>query len=189
MSKHSILLKDLNPQQRDAVLHTEGPLLVLAGAGSGKTKVITYRFAYIGTALKVPPTSILTMTFTNKAAEEMKQRIENLINKSVKGLWIGTFHSICNRILRKEIEELGFKKDFIIYDEDDSCSLIRSILKEFRIHEALYRGIASKITSLKASLIGPNDFLNITREDRSGFDEKFSRVYVRYQDELKKNNA
>lgn len=191
MSKHSILLKDLNPQQRDAVLHTEGPLLVLAGAGSGKTKVITYRFAYIGTALKVPPTSILTMTFTNKAAEEMKQRIENLINKSVKGLWIGTFHSMCNRILRKEIEKLGFKRDFTIYDENDSCSLIRSILKEFRIHEALYKGISSKITSLKASLTGPKEFLVMTNNDADnyGFDEKFARVYVRYQEDLKKNNA
>ena len=191
MSKHSILLKDLNPQQRDAVLHTEGPLLVLAGAGSGKTKVITYRFAYIGTALKVPPTSILTMTFTNKAAEEMKQRIENLINKSVKGLWIGTFHSMCNRILRKEIEKLGFKRDFTIYDENDSCSLIRSILKEFRIHEALYKGISSRITSLKASLTGPKEFLVMTNNDADnyGFDEKFARVYVRYQEDLKKNNA
>ena len=191
MSKHSILLKDLNPQQRDAVLHTEGPLLVLAGAGSGKTKVITYRFAYISTALKVPPTSILTMTFTNKAAEEMKQRIENLINKSVKGLWIGTFHSMCNRILRKEIEKLGFKRDFTIYDENDSCSLIRSILKEFRIHEALYKGISSKITSLKASLTGPKEFLVMTNNDADnyGFDEKFARVYVRYQEDLKKNNA
>jgi len=191
MSKHSILLKDLNPQQRDAVLHTEGPLLVLAGAGSGKTKVITYRFAYISTALKVPPTSILTMTFTNKAAEEMKQRIENLINKSVKGLWIGTFHSMCNRILRREIEKIGFKRDFTIYDENDSCSLIRSILKEFRIHEALYKGISSKITSLKASLTGPKEFLVMTNNDADnyGFDEKFARVYVRYQEDLKKNNA
>ncbi len=190
MSKQS-LLKDLNPHQRDAVLHTEGPLLVLAGAGSGKTKVITYRFAYLGSAFKVPLTSILTMTFTNKAADEMKQRIEKLVNKSVKGLWIGTFHSMCSRILRKEVEKLGFKRDFTIYDDDDSCSLVRSILKEFRIHEALYKGIASKITSLKASLIGPKEFLTMTNNeaDTYGFDEKFARAYVRYQEDLKKNNA
>lgn len=188
MNKHASL-KDLNVQQRDAVLHTKGPVIVLAGAGSGKTKVITYRFAYLNSALKVPPASILAMTFTNKAAGEMKERVEKLLGKNLKGLWIGTFHATSNRILRREIKKIGFQNDFAIYDEDDSHSLIRSILKEFRIHEALYRGIASKITSLKASLIGPNDFLNITSEDSYGFDEKFSRVYVRYQDELKKNNA
>lgn len=188
MNKHASL-KDLNVQQRDAVLHTNGPVIVLAGAGSGKTKVITYRFAHLNSALKVPPSSILAMTFTNKAAGEMKERVEKLLGKNLKGLWIGTFHATSNRILRREIKKIGFQNDFAIYDEDDSHSLIRSILKEFRIHEALYRGIASKITSLKASLIGPNDFLNITSEDSYGFDEKFSRVYVRYQDELKKNNA
>ncbi|MEK7307686.1 MAG: UvrD-helicase domain-containing protein, partial [Nitrospirota bacterium] len=188
MNKHASL-KDLNVQQRDAVLHTKGPVIVLAGAGSGKTKVITYRFAYLNSVLKVPPASILAMTFTNKAAGEMKERVEKLLGKNLKGLWIGTFHATSNRILRREIKKIGFQNDFAIYDEDDSHSLIRSILKEFRIHEALYRGIASKITSLKASLIGPNDFLNITSEDSYGFDEKFSRVYVRYQDELKKNNA
>jgi DNA helicase-2/ATP-dependent DNA helicase PcrA len=190
-SNRHILLKDLNPQQREAVLHTNGPLLVLAGAGSGKTKVITYRHVYLTGALRVPADSILTMTFTNKAADEMKQRIEELMGKGVKGLWIGTFHSMCNRILRREIGVLGFKRDFVIYDEDDSCNLIRYILKEFRIHEALYKGISSKITTLKASLINPKRFLEITNndEDTYGFDEKFARVYVRYQEELKKNNA
>lgn len=188
-SKHSIL-KDLNPQQRDAVLHKKGPLLVFAGAGSGKTKVITYRFAYLSSEVKVPPSSIITMTFTNKAAEEIKQRVEGLMDKSIKGLWIGTFHSLCNRILRKEIERLGFQRDFVIFDEDDSSSLIRSILREFRIHEAIYKGIVSKIISLKASLIGPKEFLSITNnEDSYGFEEKFAKVYVRYQDELKRNNA
>lgn len=182
-------LKDLNQQQKDAVLHTKGPLIILAGAGSGKTKVITYRFFYLSSILKVPPTSILAMTFTNKAAEEMKERVKKLMGKNLKGLWIGTFHALSNRILRKEIENLGFQRDFAIYDEDDSGNLIRSILKEFRIHEALYKGITSKINSLKASLIGPKEFLTLTSEDSYGFDEKFSRVYVRYQDELKKNNA
>lgn len=181
------LLKELNPQQREAVLHGEGPLLVFAGAGSGKTRVITHRFSYLTTTHKIPPSSILTMTFTNKAAEEMKTRIENLLGRSIKGLWIGTFHSLCCRMLRREIEKLGFKRDFCIYDEHDSCSLIRSILKTFNIHEALYKGFSSRISSLKASLITPEDFLK--NEDSYGFDEKFARVYVRYQDELKKNNA
>lgn len=189
VNKHPIF-KDLNTQQRYAVIHNRGPLLVLAGAGSGKTKVITNRFAYLSKERKVPPTSILAMTFTNKASEEMRQRVERLMDKNLKGLWIGTFHSMCNRILRREIERLGFRRDFTIYDEDESGNLVRFILKEFRIHEAIYKGIASKITSLKASLIGPKEFLAITNnEDSYGFDEKFARVYVRYQDELKKNNA
>ncbi|MBI4653927.1 MAG: DUF3553 domain-containing protein [Nitrospirae bacterium] len=186
MTRHT-LLDDLNLQQREAVIHTKGPLLILAGAGSGKTRVITYKFAYLMDVVNVPPTSIIAMTFTNKAANEMRERVEKLVGKSHKGLWLGTFHAISNRILRREVERLGFKRDFVIYDEDDSCSLIRSILKEFGVHEALYKGIASKIASLKASLIGPQEFL----ESGSGFDfdEKFTKVYVRYQDELKRNNA
>lgn len=182
-----ILLNDLNRQQKEAVTHTSGPILVLAGAGSGKTKVITHRFAYLNSCHKVAPSSILAMTFTNKAAEEMKERIENFTGKSARGLWIGTFHSLSARILRREIENIGYRKDFCIYDDDDSGNLVRSILKEFKIHEALYKGILSKISSLKASLIGSEELL--ANEDSYGFDEKFARVYVRYQDELKKNNA
>ncbi|MBI4682283.1 MAG: DUF3553 domain-containing protein [Nitrospirae bacterium] len=182
-----VLLNNLNPQQKSAVLHNTGPLLVLAGAGSGKTKVITHRFAYLSTAHKVPPMSILAMTFTNKAANEMKQRIESLTGKSANSLWIGTFHSLSARILRKEIDVLGYGKDYCIYDESDSGNIVRSVLKEFKIHEALYKGILSKISSLKASLISPEDLL--ANEDSYGFDEKFVRVYVKYQDELRKNNA
>lgn len=182
-----MLLNGLNPQQRDAVIHDKGPLLVLAGAGSGKTKVITHRFAYLTAVQKVAPWSILAMTFTNKAANEMKERIENLTGKNANGLWIGTFHSLAARILRKEIDKLGYINDFCIYDDEDAGSLVRSILKEFKIHEALYKGILSKISSLKASLVGPDELL--ANEDSYGFDEKFARVYVRYQDELKKNNA
>jgi len=186
MTKQS-LLSGLNSQQKDAVLHTNGPLLILAGAGSGKTKVITHRFAHLTANEKIAPTSILAMTFTNKASREMQERIEAITKKNTKGLWIGTFHSLAARILRKEIGALGFHSDFCIYDESDSGNLVRSILKEFKIHEALYRGISSKISSLKASLVGPEEL--IANEDSYGFDEKFARVYVRYQDELKKNNA
>ncbi len=186
MTKKS-LISGLNSQQKDAVLHTNGPLLILAGAGSGKTKVITHRFAYLTAAEKIAPTSILAMTFTNKAAKEMKERIESITKTSTKGLWIGTFHSLSARILRKEIDNIGYSSDFCIYDESDSGNLVRSILKEFKIHEALYRGISSKISSLKASLVGPDELL--ANEDSYGFDEKFARVYVRYQNELKKNNA
>jgi DNA helicase-2/ATP-dependent DNA helicase PcrA len=181
------LLNDLNPQQKEAVSHVKGPLLVLAGAGSGKTKVITHRFAYLTSMQKVAPTSILAMTFTNKAATEMKERIETLTGKNTNGLWVGTFHSLSARILRRDIHKLGFRNDFCIYDENDSGHLVRSILKEFKIHEALYKGILSKISSLKTRMIGPDDIL--ANEDSYGFDEKFARVYVRYQNELKKNNA
>ena len=187
MTKQQQYVKNLNTEQKDAVLHAKGPLLVLAGAGSGKTKVITHRFAYLTASLKVPPTSILTMTFTNKAADEMKERIESLTGKNTDGLWIGTFHSLSARILRRDIGKLGYESDFCIYDDGDSGHLVRSILKEFKIHEALYKGIFSKISSLKASLIEPDDLLS--NEESYGFDEKFARVYVRYQDELKKNNA
>jgi len=186
MTKNA-LLDGLNPQQKEAVLHSKGPLLVLAGAGSGKTKVLTHRFAYLTNVQKVPATSILAMTFTNKAANEMKERISGLINKNISDLWIGTFHSLSARILRREIDRLGFKKDFCIYDDKDSGNLVRSILKEFKIHEALYKGILSKISSLKASMVEPDDLLS--NEDSYGFDEKFARVYVRYQNDLKNNNA
>ena len=187
MTKQQQYVKNLNTEQKDAVLHAKGPLLVLAGAGSGKTKVITHRFAYLTGALKVSPTSILTMTFTNKAADEMKDRIEDLTGKNTDELWVGTFHSLSARILRRDIGKLGYESDFCIYDDGDSGHLVRSILKEFKIHEALYKGIFSKISSLKASLVEPGDLLS--NEESYGFDEKFARVYVRYQDELKKNNA
>ena len=181
------LMQDLNPQQKEALKHMEGPLLVLAGAGSGKTKVITHKYAYLVKAHRVPPEHILTVTFTNKAATEMKERIHNLIGRDIKHSWVGTLHSQCGRILRKEIKNLGYSLDFSIYDEDDRCNLIRHILKEFKIYEALYKGVSSRINFLKASLIGPDEFL--ASGDGFGFDEKLAKVYVRYQDELKRSNA
>lgn len=186
MSKES-LLESLNPQQREALLYTEGPLLVLACAGSGKTKVIAHKFAHLVKSKKFSPDSILTLTFTNKAANEMKERIISLSGKSIAGSWIGTFHSQCNRLLRKEIRPLGYKPDFSIYDDDDHCTLIRHILREFRFHEALYKGVAAKISALKSRLIGPEEFLSTG--DGFGFDEKLAKVYIRYQDELKRCNA
>ncbi|MDP1759058.1 MAG: UvrD-helicase domain-containing protein, partial [Thermodesulfovibrionales bacterium] len=181
------LLKELNPRQKEAVLHEGSPLLVLAGAGSGKTRVITHKFAYHTKANKVSPHSIFAVTFTNKASDEMKRRIALLIGKDMDGSWIGTFHSQCNRILRKEIKAIGYNNNFLIYDADDHCNLIRHILKEFRIYEAMYKGVASRISSLKSSLVTPSRFLSKT--DGFGFDEKLAKVYVRYQDELKRSNA
>lgn len=180
------ILEGLNPQQRDAILHNGGPLLVLAGAGSGKTRVITHKFAYL--AKKFSHNSTLTVTFTNKAADEMKERISRLMGKDMRGsAWIGTFHSQCNKILRKEIGALGYRNDFSIYVESDQCNLVRHILKEFKIYEALYKGILSKISLLKSSFITPEEFLS--KGDGFGFEERIARVYIRYQDELRRCNA
>jgi DNA helicase-2/ATP-dependent DNA helicase PcrA len=181
------VIEGLNPKQKEALLYNDGPLLILAGAGSGKTKVITHKFSYLTKTKKIPKDSIFTVTFTNKAANEMKERITSLLGNATNGAWIGTFHSQCNRILRKEIKVIGYNSNFSIYDDDDQCTLVRHILKEFKIHEALYRGVASRISSLKSSLTGPEEF--ISKADGFGFDEKLAKVYVRYQDELRRSNA
>src|SRR4030043_2171347 len=182
-----ILMRDLNPQQKEALTYIDSPLLVFAGAGSGKTKVIAHKFSYLNKVKRLPQDSILTVTFTNKAADEMKKRINSLIDKDINSSWIGTFHSQCTRILRKETKALGYSNNFSIYDEDDQCNLIRHILREFKIYEALYKGIVSRISTLKSSLIGPEEFLS--SGDGFGFDEKLAKVYVRYQDELMKGNV
>lgn len=186
MSKES-LLEGLNPEQREALLYLGGPLLVLACAGSGKTRVIAHKFAHLVKTKKFPYNSVLTLTFTNKAALEMKGRISSLTGKDTNGASIGTFHAQCSRLLRKEIQPLGYRPDFTVYDDDDQCTLIRQILREFRFHEALYKGVAAKISSLKSSLIAPEEFLS--KGDGFGFDEKLAKVYIRYQDELKRCNA
>ena len=126
------LLDDLNPAQREAVQNVDGPLLVLAGAGSGKTRALTYRVAHLIRDLDVTPWSILAVTFTNKAAGEMKQRIEQLVGGRAKRVWIGTFHSICARILRYEADSFGLDSNFTIYDEDDRRSLMRRVMKTGR---------------------------------------------------------
>jgi len=186
MSKES-LLEGLNPEQREALLYLGGPLLVLACAGSGKTRVIAHKFAHLVKTKKFPYNSVLTLTFTNKAALEMKGRISSLTGKDTNGASIGTFHAQCSRLHRKEIQPLGYRPDFTVYDDDDQCTLIRQILREFRFHEALYKGVAAKISSLKSSLIAPEEFLS--KGDGFGFDEKLAKVYIRYQDELKRCNA
>lgn len=182
-----VLLDDLNTQQREAILHCDGPLLVLAGAGSGKTRVITRKFAYLTKKKKLSPGSIFTVTFTNKAAAEMKHRVSQLLDSDEKNLWLGTFHSQCNRILRREITALGYKPDFTVYDDADQSSLIRHILREFNIYEALYKGVVSRISILKSHLITPEEFL--AKGDGFSFDEKLGRAYMKYQHELKRCNA
>jgi ATP-dependent DNA helicase UvrD/PcrA len=182
-----ILTNGLNPQQKEAILYTRGPLLILAGAGSGKTKVVAHKFSYLVKAKGLQADSIFTVTFTNRAADEVKTMVRNLLEKDTDSCWVGTIYSQCNRILRKEIKALGHTNGFSIYDEDDQCNLVRHILKEFKIHEALYKGIVSRINSLKSSLVGPDEFLS--SGDGFGFDEKLAKVYVRYEDELRKSNA
>jgi len=182
-----ISMHDLNPQQKEALAYIDGPLLVFAGAGSGKTRVIAHKFSYLVKSKRLSTDSIFTVTFTNKAADEMRERINVLIEKDCNGSRIGTFHSQCNRILRKEIKALGYDNNFSIYDEDDQCNLVRHILKEFKMYEALYKGIVSRISFLKSSLTGAEEFLS--SGDGFGFDEKLAKVYVRYQDELVRSNA
>lgn len=186
MMKNTIL-STLNQQQKKAVQCNNYPLLVLAGAGSGKTRVITHKYAYLVSDKKLKPTDILAVTFTNKAAHEMKERISKLVTCDMNKSWIGTFHSQCNKILRKDIHNLGYKNDFVIYDKHDSCNLIKYILKELKMYEALYRGVASRISALKSTLLTPDEF--VSSGDSFGFDEKLARVYMRYQYEMVRSNA
>jgi DNA helicase-2/ATP-dependent DNA helicase PcrA len=180
-------MQDLSTEQKKVLTCTDGPMLVLAGAGSGKTKIIPHKFSHLVKTKKLKPDSIFTVTFTNRAADEFQDEINGLLEKSYNGFWLGTFHSHCNRILRKEIHASGYSNNFSIFDEDDQYSLIRHILKEFKMYEALYKGIVSRISLLKSSLVSSEEFLS--SGDGFGFDEKLAKVYVRYQDELIRCNA
>ena len=143
------ILKGLNDKQYEAVVNTEGPCLVIAGAGSGKTKVLTHKIAHIMEEKKALPWNILAITFTNKAANEMKARIEGLVGDQGKDMWIGTFHSICVRILRKFIDRIGFESSFIIFDSSDQKTLIKQCMKELEIDDKLLndRSIAAEISN------------------------------------------
>ncbi len=182
------LLSDLNPAQREAVLETEGPLLVFAGAGSGKTRVLTYRIAYLINEKKVNPKNILAVTFTNKAADEMRERVERLLGLSARGVWISTFHSACVRILRSHIEKLGYKKNFIIYDEQDQQRHLQNVMRELGLNFKMFppKAIQSAIERLKNEGITPDQYqpsqFNI-------FQKRVSLVYQKYQEDLKRNNA
>lgn len=144
------LINGLNDKQKEAVLATDGPCLVIAGAGSGKTKVLTHKIAYdIESGIK--PWNILAITFTNKAANEMKERIEKLIGDAAKDLWMGTFHSICVRILRRYIDRIGYKTDFVIFDTSDQKTLIKECLKTLKVDDKIFtdRGVLSEISNGK----------------------------------------
>ena len=132
------ILEGLNKEQKEAVLCTEGPCLIIAGAGSGKTKVLTHKIAYLIGEKNVKPWDILAFTFTNKAANEMRTRVESLVGDAVKDMWIGTFHSICVRILRKQIDRIGFDTSFVIFDTSDQKTLVKQILKSKNIDDKIF---------------------------------------------------
>ena len=182
-------LNDLNEQQRKAVTNTDGPLLIVAGAGSGKTRVLTYRIAYLLQQQKALPQNILALTFTNKAAREMQQRISKLIDDRANRLWMGTFHSIFSKILRFEADKIGFSKNFSIYDTSDSEQAIKLILGElnFDAKEVKPRTIQRKISDAKNELITPDTYLE--KFVQSTLDDITSRVYKIYQERLKQANA
>ncbi|MTI89177.1 MAG: hypothetical protein FH748_14570 [Balneolaceae bacterium] len=182
-------LQSLNEQQYKAVTHTRGPLLIVAGAGSGKTRVLTYRIAYLLQQFKAAPNEILSLTFTNKAAREMKERIGKLIGDKAGKLWMGTFHSIFSKILRFEAEKIGFGSDFTIYDTSDSQVVIKQILQElnFDPKEIKPRVIHNKISDSKNELIDPDTYLQ--RFVSSTLDDITARVYTIYAKRLKQSNA
>ncbi len=177
------LLKSLNPPQREAATYLGGPLLILAGAGSGKTRALTHRLAYLVGSGVCDPWSILAVTFTNKAANEMKTRVARLLGRKVDGLWIGTFHSIGARILRRDGHRLGYGRDFTIYDEDDRMSLIRRCLGELSISDRKVppSAVASRISGAKDQLVGPEEYQS---KSYDFLEKNVSRVYSLYQEKL-----
>jgi len=182
------LLNHLNPVQQEAVLETEGPLLVFAGAGSGKTRVLTYRIAYLVQEKGVPPRNIFAVTFTNKAADEMRERVETLLGRSAKGAWVSTFHSACARILRQHIELLGFKRNFVIYDQQDQERHLKAIMKELNLDFRMFspRAIQAGIEHLKNEGMTPDQY---SPNPYNIFQKRLALVYQRYQEDLKRNNA
>ena len=183
------ILNGLNKEQREAVTHTDGPLLVIAGAGSGKTRVLTNRIAYLITEHGVKPWNIIAITFTNKAAKEMKTRIENLVGDIANDIWIGTFHSMCVRILRREITKIGFASDFTIYDTADTKVVIKECIKELNLNDKLYgdKYLLNEISKAKNELMDPDRFSKLYANDYRL--SKVADAYELYQNKLKKNNA
>ncbi len=183
------LLKGLNPKQREAVSYGDGPLLIIAGAGSGKTRVLTYRIAWLLAQKKAKPWNILALTFTNKAAAEMRERIRKLIGTSADKLWMGTFHSIFSRILRIEAEKIGYTKDFSIYDTDDTERAIKGILRDqgFEPREIKPRDIRFRISSAKNQLIGPQQYAD--QFVSGSLDVVAAQVYPVYVSRLRQSNA
>ena len=183
------LINGLNERQKEAVLATDGPCLVIAGAGSGKTKVLTHKIAYLMSEKYIKPWNILAITFTNKAANEMKERVENLVGEAAKDMWIGTFHSICVRILRKYIDRLGFDSTFLIFDTSDQRTLIKECMKTLKIDDKMFtdRSVIAEISNGKNEMLEPKAYQTKYAGDYRK--EIIGRIYELYQQRLKENNA
>lgn len=183
------IYESLNPVQQEAVYHTEGPVLILAGAGSGKTRVLTHRIAYLIEEMGVNPWNIMAITFTNKAAEEMRERVDKLVGFGSESIWVSTFHSTCVRMLRRYIDRLGFDNNFTIYDTDDQKTLIKDVCKRLNIDTKVYkeRSILAAISKAKEEMLTPEDYLLNAGGDYS--QKKIAGIYQEYQKQLKKNNA
>lgn len=182
------LLENLNESQAKAVRHTEGPILVLAGAGSGKTRVLTTRIAYLLEEKGISPFNILAITFTNKAAAEMRERVESMVPEMARDLWVCTFHSTCLRILRRQARFLGYEDNFVIYDDADQQTVIKDCLKEINLDEKKFpaRAVSSAISQAKNQLVGPVEYLE---QAYDYFSQVVAQVYELYQKKLKRNNA
>ena len=183
------IYESLNPVQQEAVYHTEGPLLILAGAGSGKTRVLTHRIAYLIDECQVNPWNILAITFTNKAAGEMRERVDQIVDFGAEDIWVSTFHSTCVRILRRYIDRLGYDRSFTIYDGDDQKTVIKEVCKKLNIDTKIYkeRTLLSAISSAKDEMIGPKEYLLRSEGDYAR--QRIAQVYEEYQKRLRSNNA
>ncbi len=183
------ILEGLNDKQYEAVVNTEGPCLVIAGAGSGKTKVLTHKIAYLIGEKGVLPWNILAITFTNKAANEMKERIENIVGDVAKDIWMGTFHSICVRVLRRFIDRIGFETSFIIFDTSDQRTLVKSCIKTVGLDDKMFtdRSVLSEISNAKNEMLEPEQYA--VRANGDFRKEKIALVYELYQKRLRENNA
>ena len=181
-------LANLNPAQREAVLHTEGPLLVIAGAGSGKTRVLTHRVAHLTSAIGVKPNEILAITFTNKAAGEMRDRLTAMLGPMARAIWILTFHAACGRMLRREAERLGYKSNFTIYDSADQVRLVKQVLEELDKDPKRFvpRGVHAQISNAKNQLITPAKY---AEQIASFYDQTIAEAYALYQKKLAASNA
>ena len=179
----------LNNRQQEAVFYTEGPLLILAGAGSGKTRVLTHRIAWLIDQIGVNPWNILAITFTNKAAGEMRERVDQIVGFGSESIWVSTFHSMCVRILRRYIDRLGYDTNFTIYDADDQKTLIKDVCKYLQIDTKMFkeRSLLSAISSAKDELVTPEEMT--LRAEGDWAKKKIAQVYTEYEKQLKANNA
>ena len=182
------LLSSLNPEQQEAVLHTEGPLLILAGAGSGKTRVIAHRIAHLVSSGIASPDRVLAVTFTNKAAGEMRTRVETLLGTDCRQMWISTFHALCARLLRREAPHIGLTRDFVIYDSTDQLTVVKQAMRELGLDDSAVqpRAALSRISHAKNRMEGPESFTENSWNPR---DQQIGTLYGMYLKALREANA